>query len=117
MISRFVRATLYCAANVLRSQRAVTQTTSPAVAAADSSTLRTSTATARLQVRPQVMATGIRTRQAGARLLDSATHTWIYVPLQCVGTRRVPLVIFLHGAGETANDVLDKVSPGATGNQ
>lgn len=62
--------------------------------------------TPRLTVRPREMATGTRTDQAGALLLDSATGTWLYIPKQCVGTRRVPLVVLLGGGGWTGENIM-----------
>ena len=61
----------------------------------------------RLHVRPSTMASGTQTIQAGRQELGlDAQHggtalqgTFVYVPPQCVGTRRVPLVMFLHGSG------------------
>ena len=59
-----------------------------------------------LTVRPRAMATGTRTKKAGAQLLDSARHTWVYVPPQCVGTRQCPLVVVLGGADIPARDMV-----------
>ena len=64
-----------------------------------------------LTVRPYAMATGTRTRQAGAQLLDSATQTWVYVPPQCVGTRRCPLVVTLGGAAISAMEMVNFMRP------
>jgi phospholipase/carboxylesterase len=60
----------------------------------------------RLSVRPRTMASGTRTVQEGLQELgldslhggDALSGTLVYVPPQCVGTRRVPLVVFLHGS-------------------
>jgi len=62
----------------------------------------------RLSVRPHAMATGTRTVQAGEQPLDSLRKYLVYVPKQCVGTRRVPLVVWLHGAAEDSRDVMDE---------
>ena len=60
----------------------------------------------RLHLHPSAMATGTRNSTPGTQRLEDALaggsvyrHSFVYVPLQCVGTRRVPLVVFLHGAG------------------
>lgn len=62
----------------------------------------------RLTVRPHEMATGTETKQAGEHYLDSLPDYVVYVPSQCVGTRRVPLVVLLPGGGETSRTVLDE---------
>jgi dienelactone hydrolase len=57
----------------------------------------------RLTVRPKQMATGTRTEKAGEQQLElpvtlRGQRTYapnIYVPQQCVGTRRCPLVVFV----------------------
>ncbi len=60
----------------------------------------------RLSVRPHEMATGTRTDRAGEHTLDSLENYLVYVPQQCVGTRRCPLVVFLHGAASHAGNVM-----------
>jgi poly(3-hydroxybutyrate) depolymerase len=51
------------------------------------------------------MATGTRTTGAGVQRLDSLFpgdsrlyRSYIYVPVRCVGTKRYPLVVLLHGS-------------------
>lgn len=56
----------------------------------------------RLTVRPHAMATGTRTAQAGDLVLDSLREFRVYVPEQCVGTRRCPLVVSLLDEQETS---------------
>jgi len=63
----------------------------------------------RLSVRPRAMATGTRTVQAGVQLLDSLRQTLVYVPPQCVGTHRCPLVVVLGGAAIRSREM---VNPG-----
>lgn len=53
--------------------------------------------TPRLSVRPHTMATGTRTRQAGLTRLEGFPDYYVYVPPQCVGAQRVPLIVLLHG--------------------
>lgn len=60
-----------------------------------------------LTVHPREMATGTRTRKAGAQLIDSAKQTWVYVPRQCVGMRRCPLVVVLGGADISAMEMVN----------
>ena len=64
-----------------------------------------------LTVRPQTMATGTRTAKAGVQLIDSVKQTWVYVPPQCVGTRRCPLVVTLGGAAISAMEMVNFVRP------
>jgi phospholipase/carboxylesterase len=64
--------------------------------------------TPRLSVRPHEMATGTRTVQAGEHRLDSLDNYLVYVPKQCVGTRRVPLIVLLPGGGENSRSVMDE---------
>jgi poly(3-hydroxybutyrate) depolymerase len=70
----------------------------------------------RLSVR-RAMATGTRTVKAGVDTLQvpGARNFFVYVPQQCVGTRRVPLVVYVHGGGwnstmqlEAQRDLADK---------
>ncbi len=61
----------------------------------------------RLTVRPREMATGTRTAEAGERTLDSIPDYLVYVCTQCVGTRRVPLVVILHGGGGDSREQMD----------
>ena len=68
--------------------------------AASSAAAQTPAIAGRLTVRPQTMATGTRNAAAGWQALDSAPAgsrpPLIYVPPQCVGERRCPLVLHLH---------------------
>jgi predicted esterase len=57
------------------------------------------------------MATATRTDRAGQYLLDSLRKYLVYVPEQCVGMRRCPLIVFLHGAGRNAYSVMDWMRP------
>lgn len=63
--------------------------------------------TYRLTVRPREMATAIRTERSGDLVLDaplkSATDYLVHVPQQCVGAQRCPLLVFVGGAGQTAD--------------
>jgi hypothetical protein len=59
-----------------------------------------------MAVRPHEMATGTRTNRAGQYPLDSLNHYMVYVPKQCVGTKRCPLIVFLPGAGYGASQVM-----------
>jgi hypothetical protein len=52
------------------------------------------------------MATGTHTDQAGQYPLDSLKYYTVYVPKQCVGTRRCPLIVFMPGAGYGADQVM-----------
>lgn len=62
----------------------------------------------RLTVRPHEMVIGTRTEHAGEYQLDSLNNNvFVYVPEQAVGTRRVPLVVFLHGGGITSRMEID----------
>lgn len=56
----------------------------------------------RLTVRPRQMATGTRTARAGLTELAGFPGYQLYVPTQCVGTRRSPLIVLLHGGGGSA---------------
>ena len=65
--------------------------------------------TKRLTVRPHAMATGTRTDQAGWRKLKGdgqIPDPSLYVPQQCVGTRRCPLFVFLGVWEPSALEVL-----------
>src|SRR5260221_199204 len=56
----------------------------------------------RLSVRPHAMATGTRTERAGLQTVDGkplaappqgfTAKAWVYVPQQCAGTQRCPLL-------------------------
>ena len=65
-----------------------------------------------LSSRVRAMASGTRTVSAGLQPLDSVSGgdstngALVYVPTQCVGTRRVPLVVLLHGSAMTGYDML-----------
>lgn len=61
----------------------------------------------RLTVRPQEMATGTLNVKAGEQTLDSIPDYLVYVCKQCVGARRVPLVVILHGGGGNAREQMD----------
>ncbi len=50
--------------------------------------------------RAHMLATGTRTAQAAEFPLDSLQHYVVYVPPECVGTQRCPLVFFLDGASD-----------------
>ena len=94
---RHVRGGLVClgiAGTFIAEGRCVAQTT-PA-------------ATPRLSVRPHEMATGTQNVQAGEQQLDSLPDYLVYVPKQCVGKRRVPLVVLLPGGGKTSRTVMDE---------
>ena len=59
----------------------------------------------RLSVRPKKMASGRETLRAGVQWLDSlypgdslVNEAVVYVPPSCVGTRRCPLTVWLHGS-------------------
>ncbi len=54
-------------------------------------------ATFRLAVRPLERAAATRSPNAGLHRLDSVEHYFIYVPEQCAGPHRCPLVVFLYG--------------------
>jgi hypothetical protein len=64
-----------------------------------------------LTVRPHEMAIGTQTTKAGQYELDSLKDFLVYVPEKCVGTRRCPLVVFLHQAVETSHDAVREWSP------
>src|SRR5580704_9049179 len=64
--------------------------------------------TPRLSVRPHEMATGTQNAQAGEQRLDSLNDYLVYVPKQCVGKKRVPLVVLLPGGGEDSRTVMDE---------
>ena len=65
-----------------------------------------------LSSRLLTMASGIRTARAGLQPLDSVSGddstngALVYVPTRCVGTRRVPLVVLLHGSEMNGYDML-----------
>lgn len=61
-----------------------------------------------LTVRPGDMTLGTKTSQAGDIVLDSARGIYLYVPRQCVGTARCPLVLALHPAGATGRDIINE---------
>lgn len=84
---------------------AARQTASPAVAA-DAPTAAPTAERGRLRVRPRAMASGTHTVAAGLQRLDTCPGdsallrgAFAYVPQRAVGTRRVPLLVFLHGSG------------------
>ncbi len=54
-------------------------------------------------LRPHEMATATRTERVGEFQLDSFPDYVGYVPQQCVGERRCPLVVFLPGGGQAAS--------------
>jgi len=76
-------------------------------ARAQSTAQTASTSPARLSVRPHTMATGTRTDSAGEHTLDSLPGYLVYVCTKCVGTRRVPLVVILHGGGLDSRDQMN----------
>jgi predicted esterase len=63
----------------------------------------------RLHVRPHEMATGTRTERAGLTQLPSFAGYYVYVPEQCVGTKRSPLVVLVHGGGVTGRAIITKL--------
>lgn len=65
----------------------------------------------RLTVRPHKMVMATRTAEAGEHALE--VDGVVYVPPQAVGTQRVPLVVFLHGGGVSAQDEIDMHSRSA----
>ena len=62
----------------------------------------------RLTVRPHEMATGTMNAQAGKTELVGFPDYFVYVPQQCVGTKRMPLVVLLHGGGLTSTLMYNK---------
>ena len=62
----------------------------------------------RLTVRPHEMATGTQTTQAGLTALAGFPEYLVYVPKQCVGSQRVPLMVLLHGGGRSSKIEIDK---------
>jgi predicted esterase len=78
------------------------------VFAADSSCgAQTPQSPARLTARPHEMATGTRTERAGVQTLDSIPDYLVYICTKCVGTKRVPLVVILHGGGGDSQEQMD----------
>lgn len=64
---------------------------------------------ARLTVRPHEMVLGTRTERAGEYRLDSVDpQSWVYVPPQCVGIRRCPLVVLSNTDYQRYSYVADK---------
>ena len=61
----------------------------------------------RLTVRPHDMAAGTENMKAGVDTLDSLSDYFVYVPKNCVGKRRVPLVVYVHGGGWSSTMQLD----------
>lgn len=57
-----------------------------------------------LTVRPHDMLIGQRTAEGGVHAVDSVAEASVYVPTACVGTRRCPLVVFLHQLRDTVDD-------------
>ena len=57
-----------------------------------------------LTVQPYALVLGTKNPAAGEYALDSLDAFKVYVPPACAGPRRCPLVVFLHGAGETSED-------------
>jgi len=64
-----------------------------------------------LTVRPHAMATATRTERAGEFLLDSLPEFLVYVPPQCVGASRCPLLVFLGGSGAGARYTINWQRP------
>lgn len=67
----------------------------------------------RLSVRPKTMASGTQTVRAGVQWLDSLymgdsliREAVLYVPQRAVGTRRVPLFVFLHGSAMDGSSMI-----------
>ena len=65
---------------------------------------------ARLTVRPHSMATGTRTAKGGLTELPGFPGYYLYVPPQCVGMRRVPLIVLLHGGQRSGSMEIHKFS-------
>lgn len=61
----------------------------------------------RLTVRPHEMATGTENAKGGVQTLDSLPEYFVYVPKRCIGKRRMPLVVYIHGGGWNSTMVLD----------
>ncbi len=61
---------------------------------------------ARLSVRPHEMATGAENAKAGLHTIEGLPKFLVYVPESCVGTKRVPLVVYSHGGGNDSFSVL-----------
>jgi len=62
----------------------------------------------RLTVRPREMATGTRTQAPGFQHLKDSLTDVIYVPQQCVGTRRCPLLTLLNMDNEWFYNAADR---------
>ncbi len=66
---------------------------------------------ASLTVRPHAMATGTQTARAGEQPLEGFDEYLVYVPASCVGTRRCPLVVFLHEVSSTPKQAVESQRP------
>ncbi len=64
----------------------------------------------RLTLRPNQISIGTRTERAGISELTGFPGYSVYVPPQCVGTARAPLVVLLHGGGRSGAQELAKFS-------
>ena len=61
---------------------------------------------AHLTVRLDHLDAAARNATAGVQILDTNPRVYLYVPPHCVGTRRVPLLLLLHGSGGSALELL-----------
>ncbi len=62
----------------------------------------------RLSVKPKTDATGKNTPTAGITQLEGYPGYLLYVPEKCVGNKRSPLILLLHGGGRSAKIEVDK---------
>lgn len=62
----------------------------------------------RLSIKPKEAATGTKTEAAGTKELDGFPGYYLHVPEQCVGNKRSPLVLLLHGGGRSGKIEVDK---------
>src|ERR1051326_2095397 len=61
----------------------------------------------RLHVRPHAMTIGTTNAKAGVDSLPGCNKFYVYVPQNCVGTQRCPLVVYVHGGGWSSTMQLD----------
>ncbi len=62
----------------------------------------------RLSIKPKEAATGTKTETAGTKELEGFPGYYLHVPEQCVGNKRSPLVLLLHGGGRSGKIEVDK---------
>ncbi len=62
----------------------------------------------RLSIKPKEAATGTKTEAAGTKELTGFPGYYLHVPESCVGNKRCPLVLLLHGGGRSGQDEVDK---------